>query len=345
MNTEHLTDYAGLPVVDFPFSNAVEGPRPQTWEDEARHEQEGAAALDRAKEAPASVAWRLRSVEDAADFPSYVERFVREVDTRAVTALVVGDWGLHHDVEVSFAAARDALIAHVAAFPALRSMFLGDVTYEECEISWLEQCDMAPLLAAYPNLVALTTRGVDGIIGKPGLALHVPEHTGLRSLTVQTGGLPGRVTREIVSSGLPNLERLELWLGQEEYGGDTTIDDLRPVLSGDAFGGLVHLGLRNAENTGDLLKALVESSLLPRLRSVDLSMGTLRGRDVELLLTSIPKLAHLDDLNFEHHYLTKAETERVQAAFDAAGVSIDLSEPQEAVEYDGTAHFYPAVGE
>lgn len=257
---------------------------------------------------------------------------------------MIGDWGLFDDVEISTATARDPLIANASAFPALRSLFMGDVTFDECEISWIEQCDMAPLLTAYPALEELATRGVAGYSGDEGLALKIREHTALRSLTVQCGGLPARVTREITSSGLPNLERLELWLGQKDYGFDTTIEDLRPVLSG-SFGHLEHLGLRNSEDTGMWLKALVDSAVLRRLTSVDLSLGTLRGDDVDLLLASVPKLSHLKYVDLHHHYLTEDETQRVRDAFAAAGISVDLSEREEPDEYGDEWHYYPAVGE
>ena len=353
---DHLTEYAGLPVVEHLSESAEEHHlREASWRARRKDEEAPASTphrerMEEAKAAPASVAWRLQLHEGAETFPEYLARFVREVDTSQVTALVIGDWGVWEGNDVDSSAVRDALIQHAAAFPALRSVFFGDITFEENEISWIQQCDLAPLLAAYPRLEAFTIRGVGDLDRRTGafpLSLEVPEHTGLRSLTFQTGGLPGVVVRQVASSGLPNLERLELWLGVEDYGGDATPQDLAPILSGDAFPHLRHLGLRNAQDTGLWLRSLLDSPVLARLTSVDLSMGSLRGRDVEPLLAAIPALAHLESLDLHHHYLSEEETERVRAAFTSAGVRVDLSEREEPDSDDpeDTYAYYPSVTE
>lgn len=356
MIREHLTEYAGLPVVDFLSEGAEEQYlREATWW-ARRNDREPPTTtphrerMEKAMAAPDGVAWRLRVVEDPEEFTDHLARFVRDVDTTRIVALVIGDWGMYDDVEISSEGARDALIEHTDAFPGLRSLFFGDVTSEEAEISWIQQCDLAPLLAAYPRLTELTVRGVGGDAGFPDastLRLQVPEHSVLRSLALQSGGLPGRVVRQVLSCGLPNLEGLELWLGVEEYGGNATTEDLAPLLSGDVFPRLRHLGLRNAKDTGLWLRALVEAPVLARLTTVDLSMGSLRGRDVESLLTAVPALAHLDRLDLHHHFLSEEETERVRAAFTAVGVTVDLSEREEpdSDDPDDEYAYYPAVTE
>lgn len=319
---ERLTEYAGLPVVDF-------------LEDEED------------RPTPSSVVWRLHSMYSEEGFLGTVDRLVQEVDTSKVTALVIGDWGIEGGNDLSSAGARDALIEHAAAFPALRSLFLGDITFEMSEISWLQQSDLAPLLVAYPALEELAVRGVgDTYVDPDVLALHVPGHPSLRSLTVQSGGLPGRVVREIVSSAPLPLERLELWLGVEHYGYDVVPEDLAPVLSGEVFPDLRHLGLRNAQDTGDWARRLTASPLLARLTSVDLSLGSLRGKDVEHLIASVPLLAHLESLDLHHHYLSEEETERVRAAFAETDVRVDLSDRREVRgDEDDLFTYYPSVGE
>jgi hypothetical protein len=355
MIREHLTEYAGLPVVDFPdqgsdrsFNTPVRGARREGGR--APTPEDLRERVEEAWKNPGSVAWRLRLSAHVEEFVPYLARFVEEVDTFQVTALVIGDWGFADDSETSSRKVRDALIEYVAAFPALRSLFLGDITFEENEISWIHQCDLAPLLAAYPELEELTVRGVGAVYGDTEtLSLNVPEHRALRSLTLQSGGLPDRVAREVVSSGLPALEHLELWLGVDNYGGDTSPAALAPLLSGRALPKLRSLGVRNAQQTGVWVRALAQAPLTARLTSLDLSMGTLRDRDVEHLLASVPVFAHLERLDLHHHYLSEENTERVRAALSEAGVRTDLSERQVA---DGGAdegehdyHYYPAVGE
>ena len=41
----------------------------------------------------------------------------------------------------------------------LKGLFIGDITYEECEISWIIQSDVSPVLTAYPELELFRVRG------------------------------------------------------------------------------------------------------------------------------------------------------------------------------------------
>ncbi len=360
MITELLSEYAGLPVVDFlekdsdEFYLRIAAHRARRQDEEIPTSTPHRERMEEAKKDPGSVAWRLRLTDYNEDFVRFLDRFVEEVDTSRVRALVIGDWGFEDGPDTSSKELRDALIEHAAAFPTLRSVFLGDITFDEAEISWIQQCDLAPLLAAYPRLEELTVRGVgDTHVGTDTLSLNVSEHRSLCSLTLQSGGLPGRVVREVLSGGLIALEQLELWLGVRDYGGDTTTEDLAPLLSGTAFPNLRTLGLRNSQDTGVWVRALAQAPVTARLSRVDLSMGTLRDRDVEHLLESVPKFAHLESLDLHHHYLSEENAERVRAAFTEAGVRVDLSDPQQAdddvedgdAEGDYGSAYYPAVGE
>ncbi|WP_017585534.1 STM4015 family protein [Nocardiopsis ganjiahuensis] len=360
MIRQHLTEYAELPVVEFLDTGAEESLLRSAANRARRAGEEPPAStphrglMEAAKEEPGSVAWRLRLSSYSEEFVPYLARFVEEVDTTRVRALVIGDWGFEDGSDLSSRDLRDALIGHAEAFPELRSLFVGDVTFEENEISWIQQCDLAPLLAAYPRLEELAVRGVgDTHSGGGTLSLNVPEHRALRSLTVQSGGLPGRLVREVLSSGLPALERLELWLGVDHYGGDTTPEDLAPLLSGKALPALRHLGLRNSQRTGAWVRALAEAPVTSRLSSLDLSLGSLRNRDTEHLLAAVPAFAHLESLDLHHHYLGEENTERVRAALTGAGVRVDLSDRKgdggddedTGDEAEDDYDYYPAVGE
>jgi hypothetical protein len=351
--SHHLAAYAGLPVVEFP-SRDLEQELSSRSAAEARRagEPEPAAvppdpALEAALRDPGSVAWRLRSMFlEEEEFAPYFDRFLTAVDTTKVSALLVGGWCDFTD-DTAAEPARDLLIEHAARFPALRSLFFGEIVAEEYEISWIQQADLAPLLAALPELTELTVRGA----GEPALAesdapdagllkLAVPEHTALRRLTVQSGGLPGRSCREIASSGLPALEHLELWLGVRRYRGDAVPADLEPVLSGAAFPNLTHLGLRDAEDTDTWVDALAGAPVTGGLRVLDLSLGTLTDRGARVLLDT-PVFRRLHRLDLHHHFVSADLCERLRQEFAAAGVRIDVSEPQER----GPRGAYPSVTE
>jgi hypothetical protein len=200
-------------------------------------------------------------------------------------------------------------------------------------------------VAAFPLLEELTVRGTgDPYLGDGKLELALAEHTGLRTLVLQTGGLPGRVSREVAASPLPSLENLELWLGCEQYRGDTTPDDLARVLSGEAFPELRYLGLRNAEDVDEWVPVLAEAPVVSSLDVLDLSLGILTDKGGEALVESASAFAGLRRLDLHHHYLSEDVQARIRAALP--GVEVDLSEHREPYTHGGgEPYYYTAVAE
>ncbi|WDZ90160.1 STM4015 family protein [Nocardiopsis sp. HUAS JQ3] len=338
LNHHHITEFAGLPVVDFPAIGAEDGPY-------AEDPHQPPEALAAAVADPGSVAWRLRvsSVYPAEDFGEYFARFLAAVDTGRVRALVVGGWGDFED-EPPSTVPRDALVAAADAFPGLRALFFGEIVQEEYEISWIHQSDLAPLVAAFPLLEELTVRGTgDPYLGDGKLELALAEHTGLRTLVLQTGGLPGRVSREVTASPLPALENLELWLGVESHRGDTTPDDLARVLSGEAFPELRYLGLRNAEDVNDWIPVLAQAPVLASLDVLDLSLGSLTDEGGQALIESASAFAGLRRLDLHYHYLSEDVQARIRAALP--GVEVDLSGQRKPYTFGDKVFYFPAVAE
>ncbi|NKZ01730.1 STM4015 family protein [Nocardiopsis alborubida] len=337
----HLTEFAGLPVVEYRS--------PEGWAREAEKARERAERLGRdfagpgsypppaltaALADPGSVAWRLSDDEEPLD--DY-RRFTAQVDQDRVAAVVLGDMRETFSVQCPDPLKR-ALLEVAPDLTGLRSLFYCDVTFEEIEVSWIELGDMAPVLAAFPLLTEFAVRGTGD------MSLHVPRHDSLRRLTLQGGGLPAKLTREIVSSGLPHLEHLELWLGVENYGGDTTPEDLAPVLSGEVFPGLGSLGLRNAEHTDDWVPVLAEAPVTSRLHTLDLSLGTLTDRGARALVEAAPAFGHLKRLDLHRHYLSEEMSGHVQAAFAGTGVDVDLSDREVGSDWEDENFDYDAAG-
>jgi predicted DNA-binding WGR domain protein len=270
---------------------------------------------------PHPVAYRVNEDEQ--------EAFLADPFVGLVQALVIG-WpggGGPGEIVRALVNARDRL-------PHLRALFLGDIPYTEQEISWINQSDLTPLFTAFPRLEHFRARGGGGLALKPF------EHANLRSLAFEASNLPREVVRAVGASRLPALEHLELWLGTEEYGADTTVADLKDLLAGKATPALRYLGLRNSEISDDIARALAGSPLLERLRVLDLSLGTLSDSGAEALL-AIPALARLERLDLNHHYVSPALVDRLRAA----GVPVDAGEPLEAEMAAGHAHRYVAHAE
>ncbi|PCG82821.1 cytoplasmic protein [Streptomyces sp. WZ.A104] len=255
-----------------------------------------------------AVAWRLQcDYGEETDFAALWQQFLDTVDTARVRALLIGPWW--REGYTPFAPVRDLLVAHADRFPALRGLFLADVVGEECEVSWLPMCDITPVLEALPLLEEFTVRGC----GAEDLRLRPLRHTALKSLRFESGGLPGELVRAVAASELPALERLDLWFGSSWYGGDATVQDVAPVLSGSAFPRLRHLGLQNSETQDEIAAAVASAPVVAQLETLALSMGTLSDTGGEALLNGQP-LSHLSTLDLRHHYLTEPVLDRIRTA-------------------------------
>ncbi|MFI1720784.1 STM4015 family protein [Streptomyces sp. NPDC020489] len=287
-----------------------------------------------------SVAWRVAAdvYDSEENWTAAFARFCDAVDTKRVRALVVGAWEEAYETDSS--AVIEALLAARDRFPALRALFLGDMVMEESEISWINQTDVTPLLAGFPALEEF------GVRGGSGLGFTALTHTSLRKLVVETGGLPAQVVRGIGASDLPALEHLDLWLGTPDYGGDSEVSDLEPLLSGARLPKLRHLALRNSEMQDAVAAAVASAPVVARLEVLDLSMGVLTDEGAAALLAGQP-LTHLKKLDLHHHYLSEPFVERFRQTLQTAGVDVDLDrgDADEDTEDDGTVWRYVAVGE
>jgi hypothetical protein len=194
----------------------------------------------------------------------------------------------------------------VAAFSSLTALFVGDITGEEQNISDINQADIAPVMRAYPALRTLHIRG--GF----ELALNGLDSDALETLIVETGGLSRDCIAQVCAARLPNLENLELWLGTENYGGDHTVDDVMPILSGRLFPKLRRLALRDCEYTDDLARAVADAPVLSQLDTLDLSMGTLGDEGAQALIAS-PQVKKLKRLDVSHHYMSPAVAQELSA--------------------------------
>jgi hypothetical protein len=199
---DHITTFAGRPVLEFPPEQEFTGD-------------------------PAEVAWRVEDTDydGSEELAQRLEQLTAQEWAGRVTTLVIGAWGSAYDSPPPM----ELLLRAIAKLPALEALFLGEMTFEQCEISWIHQSEISPLLEACPRLTTLTIRG------SQELSLKSMRHESLQSLTFQSGGLPADVIRSVADCEFPNLRHLEFWLGTDNYGGDAGAEDLAPILAGGRF--------------------------------------------------------------------------------------------------------------
>ncbi len=266
----------------------------------------GLRVVDYAIDKPArsDVAYRFRSDWDDDNLIPALEHFLATPEALEASALVIGAW-FGDESSTSSEAVLNLLIQHRERLPKLAALFIGDVTSEENEMSWIMQSDITPLLNAFPMLQLLRTRG------GTDLKLNPITHSALRGLAMETGGLDASVLRNVCSCDFNSLEYLELWLGTEEYGANIAIEDLQPLLSGKLFPKLKYLGLRNSDIVDRIAAVVVNSPLMQRLETLDLSLGTLTDEGGESLLHL--KDSALKKLNLHNHFMSPAMVKRLRA--------------------------------
>jgi hypothetical protein len=279
----------------------------------------------------------LEEAEGAEDGNLFTDRlaaFLAESDVSKVTALVIGNWEHFDEGESDSGFIVEALVAARAKLANLKALFLGDIISKECEISWIHQSDVSPLFKAYPTLEEFRVRGANS------LTLGKVKHKALKSLAIESGGLPAAVVREVCAANLPELEHLELWLGAERYGGDATVQDLKPLLAGKKFPKLRYLGLRDSEKADEVAAAVAKAPVLERIAVLDLSLGNLTDEGAQALLDS-PAVAKLKKLDLHHHYISRAMVKKLKAL----GTQVDASEVQKPWVYEDEVYRFIAVSE
>ncbi|MGW4034286.1 STM4015 family protein [Streptomyces sp. NPDC004838] len=315
--SSHLQEFHGLPVFAFPDA-------------------------DKKVELPSadSVAWRIAvdSYESDEAWEEAFARFLAAVDTSEVRALIVGAWSDVYDTGPE--PVVSAIVDARERLPGLRALFVGDITYEECEISWINQGLVSPLIDAFPELERFGARGGQG------LRFDALRHEKLRALVIETGGLGADVVRAVAASDLPALEHLDLWIGASEYGADVAVSDLEPILAGTRLPSLRYLGLCNSDIQDQIAVAVAGAPVVGRLDTLDLSMGTLGDDGAEALLHGQP-LTHLTKLDLNHHFVSEPMVKRFEAAFEGSGVVVDLGDEQlgELDPDDEWDHRYTSVAE
>lgn len=248
-----------------------------------------------------SLVYRIaQEYDDDLKLQELLTEFLTKVDKSQLQALVIGMWDEPFDEGP--AAALQLLIDQAEHLPQFKALFVGDMTYEECEISWIIQTDYSPVLQAFPKLQALRIRGSNSLVIPP---LKLPE---LQELIIECGGMPAAVLHSLAQSELPALSHLELWIGTEEYGFDGSLDDVIAAVQKLQTPSLRYLGLRDAEIADAIAVWLSSQDWLGQLQTLDLSLGTLGDDGARALMASehLDTLRNLPKLDLSHHFITEA---------------------------------------
>ncbi|WP_221801580.1 STM4015 family protein [Oceanobacter mangrovi] len=261
--------------------------------------------------------------DDDPSFQDYFKAFLQQPGIDQIDTLLLGNWG--EAFETGIDDALQQLVEASDRLSAVKHLALAEMDSEECEVSWINLGNFGSLYNAYPQLQTLQIKGSVGLqLGE----LNLPE---LRSLTLINGGLSHEVLAEISRANCPELQHLELWLGEENYGCDIANEHLQALVKQlPRFPQLSYLALCNYEAADELAKLLPSLELPATLTTLDLSKGTLSDEGGAALLTMAERLGQLQTLDLHHHYLCDDMMQQLQQL----PCQVDVSEQQETDYYD-----------
>jgi hypothetical protein len=307
----HIAEFEGLSVVEYVAEEGIVSPA--------------------TKAIRVSMTWDM--FDEGQKFVELFAAFLADPAASEVQALIIGDWGGAGQGEDS-SPVVEALVSARDKLPKLRALFLGEMIVEESEISWINQSDVSPIFEAFPRLEALYVRGGNG------LRLGRPSHDRLRKLVIQTGGMSADIVSDVTSAQLPRLQHLELWLGDDGYGNDVSLDDIRRLLTDGPYDQLTYLGLRDDCRADETSKLLSELKLPATLSVLDLSLGTLSDEGATALIGS-PWLSQLQKLDVHHHFISQ----QVVTTLRTIVSEVEANDVQQPDVWEGKPHRYVAVGE
>ena len=273
--------------------------------------------------------------EDGKTAETMVGEILADPEFQNIDKLIIGDWGGAY--EDSCQALLDDIADNADKFSHITSLFVGDMDYEECEISWIIQGDYSRIWEAMPQLKEITVKG------STDLKLGKIKHSNLESLTIICGGLGSDVIKEIEEAELPELKKLLLYIGSDNYGFDGDADTVRSLLANSDFPKLEYLGIADSEIQDELTAVVLDCKYIDSITTLDLSCGTITDKGGELLLKKLPELKNLKKLDLSYNYLSDEMKEKLTAA--APAVEMDLSDSQEADEWDGELWYNAMVTE
>jgi len=253
-----------------------------------------------------SFAWNW---EDKDGLEISFKKFLEDPKIAEIKTIVIGNYG---EFEVTPKEVVDLLLENKDKLKNITGMFFGDITYEENECSWIENMDYGPLLQAFPNLEIFKVRGGNS------LEFSFLDHQKLKTLIIETGGMPNTVFEAIAKADLPSLEHLELWLGSENYGFLASLELVASAYKGknkeNHLPALKYLGLRNSEDADKLVEQMKGDPILKRIETLDFSSGIMSNPGAKAILENEDMLL-LKKIDLKHNFIANKLAKKLKDKF------------------------------
>jgi uncharacterized protein (TIGR02996 family) len=209
--------------------------------------------------------------------------------------------------------------------PTTRKITFGD---NVDQVSWHHTGNLGKLWKGVPHLRILEIETGEFDVG----AMDAPN---LERAIFITGGLSKSCGKNIATAQMPKIKHLEIYYGDDNYGGDCSVKEVQPLLDRGDLGELEYLGLKNSMFANDIAKAIGGAKILKGLKTLDLSLGAMTDEGAEALAAAKGSLAHLECLDLTRNFLTKKGIAAVKGICQKV-----VTEKQEEADGDGDETYY-----
>ncbi len=200
----------------------------------------------------------------------------------------------------------------------------GDMTFEVAEISWIEQVNYNNFFKAFPNIKGFSVQGC------MNLSLGTMDLPNLEILEIHCSNLQSSVLKEIQNSNLPNLKKLNLFVGTDEYDCNVSAKDIKEFLSSTNFPKLSVLGFPNVYEDifSDTLKAIFESKYINQILTLDISKSVSKDDDVKYIIENIKKAEKLKYLDISYNYVSNEKLEELEELLSELDIDFDTADSE-----------------
>ncbi|KEH96785.1 STM4015 family protein [Clostridium massiliodielmoense] len=248
-----------------------------------------------------------------------IKKYLDTYNTYDHEELIIGNWIEAWDENDEADKIVEFIVENKDKFPNLKKIYFGDIDYEECEISWIINGDLAPLINNF-KLNSFTAKG------GTNLRFKNLESSTLKELIVISGGTSKETIKDISSASLPNLERLELYFGDSNYGFDSEVEDIEPFIKRANYPNLKYLGLKNSEIQDEICEKIFKGNILENLEVLDISFGTLSDKGAQTILNNLDKLKNIKAIDLTYNYISENLLEKLENELIKLNIEYSLSQ-------------------
>ncbi|MDQ3334283.1 MAG: WGR domain-containing protein [Myxococcota bacterium] len=217
--------------------------------------------------------------------------------------------------------------------PTIRKITFGD---NVDQISWHHTGNLSKMWKAVPNLKTLEIESGDFDVGK----MTAPA---LERAIFITGGMSKSCGKNIANAVMPKIRHLEVYYGDDNYGGDCTVKEAKPLLDRTDLKDLQYLGLKNSQFANELAKVIAGGAKVVKgLKTLDLSLGTMTDEGANALAAAKDSLKHLEVLDLTRNFLTK---DGIKAVKGICPKVLTGEQEQADDDGDGEVHYYVSIAE